>query len=117
MVNSANRRIAVIINSAFALTNFRGALIEEMVRRGARVYAFAPDFDDQGRATIEELGAVPISYRLDRSSTNPVRELRNAIALAKFFGHLKSTRRSIASSSPRFMGRWRHTLPRSPIAS
>lgn len=38
--------LALISNQAFSIYNFRGDFIREVVRRGAKVYAFAPDYDE-----------------------------------------------------------------------
>lgn len=83
------RRVAVIMNGAFALTNFRGPLITDMVRSGAMVFALAPDFDTRERAKVEALGATPIDYDLDRAGTNPLRELRNTLRLRRILRRLR----------------------------
>lgn len=75
------RRVAVISNGAFALTNFRGPLIEEMVRNGAKVFALAPDFCMRERAKVAALGATPIDYALDRSGVRPLREIGSIFRL------------------------------------
>lgn len=68
-------KIAVISNGATSLLNFRGPLLEEMVRRGYQVLAFAPDYDENSRQTLRAMGVEPLDCSMGRSSTNPLREL------------------------------------------
>jgi hypothetical protein len=69
------RSIAIITTQAFSLWNFRGPLIRELTNRGISVYVLAPDFDDELRNRVGELGAVPIDYLLSRTGINPVRDM------------------------------------------
>ncbi|RMJ80783.1 hypothetical protein IPC1268_09565 [Pseudomonas aeruginosa] len=54
--------LALISNQAFSIYNFRGDFIREVVRRGAKVYAFAPDYDEVTSRQVSELGAIPVSW-------------------------------------------------------
>lgn len=83
------RRIAVVINGAFALINFRGSLIGEFIDRGAQVFAFAPDFDDKTRAQVAAMGATPVDYFLERSGANPFAELGTVAQLVTSFRSLR----------------------------
>jgi glycosyltransferase involved in cell wall biosynthesis len=56
---------------AGSLINFRGPLIAEMVARGHRVFALAPDISEEVAAQVRALGAEPVSIRLGRTSLNP----------------------------------------------
>jgi len=75
------QRIAIIGNQALALWNFRGPLIHEMVKRNLEVYALAPDYDDETRKKVEQLGAKPVQYRLSRTGLNPFRDALNFLDL------------------------------------
>jgi len=74
-------RVAVIGNSSQTLLRFREPLVSQMVGCDARVYALAPDWDAERAARIRELGAEPISISLDRTGTNPVRDLADLVRL------------------------------------
>lgn len=76
------RTIALISSQAFALINFRGPLILALTNHNVRVYALAPDFDDELRAAIVDLGAVPIDYSLARAGLSPVRDFLDTFKLA-----------------------------------
>lgn len=74
--------VAIISNQGFSLVNFRGPLIRELVDKGVRVYALAPDFDDDIRNKIEILGAHPVDICLVRAGMNPWRDTLDAFRLA-----------------------------------
>jgi glycosyltransferase involved in cell wall biosynthesis len=74
MTLSTSKAVAIIGNQAFSLLNFRSPLISEIVARGHRVYALAPDFDDATRAQVRALGAEPVSISLSRTGLNPLRD-------------------------------------------
>jgi hypothetical protein len=75
------KKIAIIGSQAFALWNFRGPLIQEMVERNLEVYALAPDYDNETREKVRKLGAKPIQYRLSRTGLNPFRDALDFLGL------------------------------------
>jgi glycosyltransferase involved in cell wall biosynthesis len=75
------KKIAIIGSQAFALLNFRGPLIQEMVERDLEVYALAPDYDNETREKVRKLGAKPVQYRLSRTGLNPFRDALNFLGL------------------------------------
>jgi glycosyltransferase involved in cell wall biosynthesis len=83
------RSIAIVTSIAYSLANFRGPLIAELVARGLRVHALAPDFDDKTRAAVRALGAEPVDFPLERTGMRPLRDLRDAFALARLLRRLK----------------------------
>lgn len=76
-------RLAILGNQAFALINFRGALVREMVKRNVTVFALAPDYDDESRARVAALGAIPVASSMSRTGMNPVRDLIDMWKLAR----------------------------------
>ncbi len=82
-------RFAVISNQGFSLYNFRGPLITELVRRGVKVFALAPDFDDASRSAVADLGAIPVDYSLSRTGMNPARDLLDMLRLARLLRDLR----------------------------
>ncbi|WP_160755996.1 glycosyltransferase family 4 protein [Allopontixanthobacter sediminis] len=79
----AARTIAIVANGAFSIINFRGELISDMVGRGARVFALAPDFDEELRRKVRELGAEPVDIELDRMGMRPVADVINTFKLRR----------------------------------
>ncbi len=76
------KTLALISNQAFSLLNFRGPLIQALVAKGVRVYALAPDYDDQVRQKIMALGAEPVDYTLTRAGMNPWQDCLDTLRLA-----------------------------------
>lgn len=89
MVNSPIRSIAIVGNQAFSLKNFRGPLIEELVRHSIRVYALAPDYQDNTRAEVIALGAEPVDFVLQRTGLHPVRDMHTMFCLMGILRRLK----------------------------
>lgn len=81
--------LAVISNQAFSLINFRGALIQDLVAKDVRVYALAPDFTDEFREKVRNLGAEPIDYSLQRAGLNPLRDSIDSVRLALLLRRLR----------------------------
>jgi glycosyltransferase involved in cell wall biosynthesis len=75
-------RVALITSQAFSINNFRGPLVREMLRRGVEVYALAPDYDDESRAAVTSLGAVPVEYTMSRAGMNPLLDFVDVIKLS-----------------------------------
>lgn len=74
--------ISIIGNQAFSLLNFRGPLISEMVSKGFKVLALAPDYDEDTRVQLRALGAEPVDFSLSRAGTNPVIDGKDMLHLA-----------------------------------
>lgn len=64
-------------------------MISDLVKKGVTVFALAPDFDDQTRSKISELGAVAVDYQLVRTGMNPFRDVVNMLKLAVLLRRLK----------------------------
>lgn len=60
-----------------------------MVARDAIVYAFAPDYTDNTKKQVVELGAVPVDFQMNRTGVNPVKEM---LAIVRLAGLLKDLR-------------------------
>jgi glycosyltransferase involved in cell wall biosynthesis len=76
------KSLAIISSQAFSLVNFRGHLIADLVAKGVKVFALAPDYTDALRLNIRGLGAEPVDFDLTRTGISPWRDLRDMLALA-----------------------------------
>ena len=76
------KSLAIISSQAFSLVNFRGQLIADLVAKGVKVFALAPDYTDDLRLNIRALGAVPVDFHLIRTGMSPWRDLWDMLALA-----------------------------------
>jgi len=81
--------LAIISSQAFSLVNFRGPLIKKLVAKGVHVYVLAPDFDDDLREKIRDIGGDPIDFRLARTGMNPWRDLVDTLQLVKVLKKLR----------------------------
>jgi len=75
-------RLALITSQAFSISNFRGPLVREIVARGVKFYALAPDYDETSRAAVASLGAVPVDLSMSRTGMNPLRDICDLIQLS-----------------------------------
>lgn len=81
--------VGIIGGQAFSLINFRGHLIKDLVAANYKVYALAPDFDDNLREEVTKLGASPVDYFLSRTGMNPLRDLLHFLYLIILLKKLK----------------------------
>ncbi len=68
-------KILILSSFAFSLVNFRGRLIEAMVREGHEIVACAPDDDPAVQAQLATLGARYHRTPMARTGSNPVADL------------------------------------------
>jgi len=80
--------LAMITSQAFSLVNFRGPLIAALVSRGTRVYALAPDYDDDLKRRVAALGAHPVDCSMARAGLNPLRDLGDLWRLSRLLRRL-----------------------------
>jgi len=82
------KTIAIISSQAFSLLNFRGPLLRELVAAKATVYALAPDFNDELRQQVKELGARPVDFSMSRTGINPWRDGLDTLRMAALLRRL-----------------------------
>lgn len=87
-MNSQIDKVAIVSSQAFSLVNFRGTLIGELTAAGTRVFALAPDYTNESRELVRELGAEPIDYSLDRTGLNPLRDIVDTLRLSRILHRL-----------------------------
>jgi glycosyltransferase involved in cell wall biosynthesis len=83
------RSIVLITSQAFSLINFRGSLISALVKKNISVYALAPDYDDELRQQIVDLGAHPVDFSLVRTGMNPLSDVLDMLKLAALLRRLR----------------------------
>ncbi|MEW4924513.1 glycosyltransferase family 4 protein [Algibacter sp. 2305UL17-15] len=77
------KRILVLSSLDHSLINFRGDFIKSLVKEGYKVYAGAPEFGEQKLKELKALGAIPVSYYLQRTGLNPFNDLKTIFNLKK----------------------------------
>lgn len=78
-----NSSIVMIGTVASSFYGFRAELIKSFIELDYSVYAFTSEFNENELEKIEKLGAVPISYKLNRGGLNPLADLKSTLKLAK----------------------------------
>lgn len=77
-------KICLISQNVFpGILLFRKDFIQYMVSQGHDVYAFAIDYCPQTIKSVQDIGAVPIAYSLDKSGLNPLSDLKNTYVLSR----------------------------------
>ena len=75
--------IAIIGTVASSLLGFRGPIISRLVQEGHTVYALAVDYNEKSRNEVSKLGAIPVSYSMQRYGLNPLVDIVNTLQLKR----------------------------------
>ncbi|WP_201529897.1 glycosyltransferase family 4 protein [Psychrobacter frigidicola] len=76
-------KILLIGTVASSFYGFRADLIKVLVKKGHCVYAFTSEYSKEGLEKIKSLGAIPVTYELDRGGLNPFTDIRSTYLLAR----------------------------------
>lgn len=83
MSQANNKSVLVIGSFAPSLINFRGVLLEDLVRLGWKVTAASPNIDETTRNCLDHLGVEALDIPVDRNGINPLGDLTYFIALTR----------------------------------
>ena len=78
-------KILVVASLTRSLLNFRRALLEDLVATGADVVACAPEEDEGAIATLSAMKVRFHRIPMERTSTNPIGDLKTLAALVALF--------------------------------
>ncbi len=76
-------KIIILGTIAYSFYGFRADLIQELVRQQHTVYAFTSEYTQDELKKIEMLGAIPVTYSLNRGGLNPLADITAAYHLSK----------------------------------
>jgi len=76
-------KIALISTVASSFYGFRADLIRKLVEKGHHVYAFTSEYSIADLSKIRQLGAIPITYTLNRGGLNPLADIIATYQLSK----------------------------------
>ncbi|MBV1911899.1 MAG: glycosyltransferase family 4 protein [Kangiellaceae bacterium] len=87
---NSSKKVVLVANAAFTITNFRSELIGEFISRGYKVVVACPEScllsgQENVSDTIGELGAKHYAIPLSRSGINPFSEIKLFLSLQKLF--------------------------------
>ncbi|ENV70864.1 glycosyltransferase family 4 protein [Acinetobacter towneri] len=78
-----NKKIILIGTVASSFYGFRADLIRTLLKKGHQVYAFTSEYTAEDLKKIEQLGAIPITYTLNRGGLNPLADIFATYQLSK----------------------------------
>ncbi len=76
-------KIVIIGTVASSFLGFRAELIKTLRAKQHTVYAFTSEYSQNDLKRIEELGAIPVTYQLNRGGLNPLADITATYALSK----------------------------------
>ena len=69
------KRILIVASLSQSLINFRGDFIKSLVKSNYEVYALAPGHPEEFKQKLQNIGAVPLEFNLNRTGLNPIKDL------------------------------------------
>lgn len=76
-------RIVFIGTLASSFLGFREDLIKKLLLKKHTIYAFTSEYSNDDLKRIEDLGAIPITYELNRGGINPLADIKTTYQLSK----------------------------------
>lgn len=80
--------IVFIGTIASSIYDFRADLIRSLLKQGHRIYAFTSQYNSEDINKIEQLGAIPVTYTLNRGGLNPLADIVATYYLLKKIKHI-----------------------------
>ncbi|WP_411991675.1 glycosyltransferase family 4 protein [Agarivorans sp. DSG3-1] len=82
-------RVLVIASFADSIIGFRGDLLKAMKDQGKDVHVAAPDYTEEQKHALQDLGVTPHSFALQRTGLNPVKDTKSLISLYQLIKQVK----------------------------
>ena len=76
-------KIAIIGTVASSILGFRANLIKTLLEQQHSIYAFVSEYSQDELNAIAALGAIPITYELNRGGINPLADFKSTYELSK----------------------------------
>jgi glycosyltransferase involved in cell wall biosynthesis len=76
-------KVVIVGTIASSFYGFRADLIKALFKKGHQVYAFTSEYNTDDLKKIEQLGATPIPYTLNRGGLNPLLDILATYKLSK----------------------------------
>ena len=84
-----NKIIIFIGTVASSFYGFRADLIHKLLEQGYQVYAFTSEYSMYDLEKIQNLGAIPVTYELNRGGLNPLSDIIATYKLSKKIREIK----------------------------
>ncbi len=76
-------KVIIIGTVASSFYGFRADLIKTLLKQQHTVYTFTSEYTSEDLKKIETLGAIPITYQLNRGGLNPLADIKATYALSR----------------------------------
>ena len=76
-------KVILIGTAASSVLGFRANLIKALLQKQYTVYTFISEYTQEELNKIEALGAIPVTYKLNRGGLNPLSDIRVTYELSK----------------------------------
>lgn len=76
-------KVLIVGTVASSIYDFRADLIRTILKQGHQVYAFTSEYTVEDLKRIEQLGAIPVTYTLNRGGLNPLTDIIATYQLSK----------------------------------
>ena len=76
-------KIVFIGTLASSFLGFRADLIKTLLAKNYTIYAFTSEYTKEELIKIESLGAIPVTYQLNRGGVNPFADIKSTYELSK----------------------------------
>ncbi|WP_350560621.1 glycosyltransferase family 4 protein [Psychrobacter sp. CAL346-MNA-CIBAN-0220] len=76
-------KIILIGTVASSFLGFRADLIQALRKKDYIIYAFTSEYVEEDLEEIKSLGAIPVTYELNRGGLNPLKDIKSTYLLAK----------------------------------
>ena len=77
------KKIIILGTTANSMMGFRLPLIKKLISKNILVYCLANDFSPTQISQLKSMGAIPISYPVNRTGFNPIQDIANTYKLYK----------------------------------
>ena len=75
------KKILLIASYSGSLIRFRGDFIKSLIKNNFHVYTAAPSYTEKYHQHINDLGATPIEFNLQRTGLNPLKDFKSILEL------------------------------------
>lgn len=82
-------RVVLLSTVASSFYGFRADLIRTLLKQGYKVYAFTSEYTKEDLKKIRQLGAIPVTYSLNRGGVNPLADIISTYKLSKKIQKIK----------------------------
>lgn len=82
-------KVIIVGTLASSFYGFRADLICELCKKGHIVYAFTSEYSEDDLQKIENLGAIPVTYELNRGGLNPLSDILATYKLSQKIQEIK----------------------------